>query len=465
MSDSNDDWRPAYLTNKSSQRVYVLHDQSSGNMTLSDSGHAQVCYNINKIKIYKMKISAVKMMSSTTNPNKNDDDDVEGDVDGKGIISNDGAGGVAARPAIPNTTTTTLIPGAGGGHRRLIQVVVPTSGTEKKSSRRGSTNKTPDVKKVPASIAITNSEHANNARELIHRFEESSIVCFTDGACKGNPGPCGSGAAVCIPTTQSLVQPDRMGRLARSRVGHQDVGEWHEQSRGHGMFGTNNIGELHAVGIALDLILCAMEGDVEGATSLSSSYAGADTETVSDQPAEKRQRIESSTTTTDDVTITIATSDDINPPSSQILARTAPIHILSDSKYTVGVLYQGWKAAKNVELVNMLKRKIEIIKTTTSSGGSRECHLHWVKGHAGIPGNVRADELANEGVQLSRNDILYYAPELPNQGVFTAREKIASKPSIKKNSTSSSSSSSSYSSSTTNTIAAGLVGWSRKRKA
>lgn len=68
------------------------------------------------------------------------------------------------------------------------------------------------------------------AGELIRSLPSGTAVAFTDGGCKGNPGPAGSGV--------SLRLPD--GRRA-------------EHARALGV-GTNNIAELTAVAAALDLL-------------------------------------------------------------------------------------------------------------------------------------------------------------------------------------------------------------------
>jgi ribonuclease HI len=73
-------------------------------------------------------------------------------------------------------------------------------------------------------------EAAKAAGELIGSLPPGTIVAFTDGGCKGNPGPAGSGV--------SLRLPD--GRRAE-----------HARSLGRA---TNNIAELTAVAAALDLL-------------------------------------------------------------------------------------------------------------------------------------------------------------------------------------------------------------------
>ena len=34
--------------------------------------------------------------------------------------------------------------------------------------------------------------------EKIHQLKNNTTLAFTDGSCKGNPGPCGAGAAILI---------------------------------------------------------------------------------------------------------------------------------------------------------------------------------------------------------------------------------------------------------------------------
>lgn len=66
----------------------------------------------------------------------------------------------------------------------------------------------------------------------------------------------------------------------------------------------------------------------------------------------------------------------------------------TDSKYTIGVLTQGWKAKKNHELVASVREAIQ-----ARAGRVR---LMYVPGHSGIPLNERADELAREAITTRR---------------------------------------------------------------
>jgi ribonuclease HI len=71
---------------------------------------------------------------------------------------------------------------------------------------------------------------AEAAHEMLSNLSPETVVAFTDGACKGNPGPAGAGC--------HLRMPD--GRIAESSA-----------SLGHA---TNNVGELFAIGLVFDLL-------------------------------------------------------------------------------------------------------------------------------------------------------------------------------------------------------------------
>lgn len=67
----------------------------------------------------------------------------------------------------------------------------------------------------------------------------------------------------------------------------------------------------------------------------------------------------------------------------------APIHILSDSAYSIGVLSKGWRAKMNQQLISGIKEQILNIQTL-----HRPIYIHWIKAHVGIPGNEFVDQLA-----------------------------------------------------------------------
>ena len=149
---------------------------------------------------------------------------------------------------------------------------------------------------------------AEAAGALIAGFPADAIVCFTDGACKGNPGPAGAGAVVRLPDGRVLERAMALGT------------------------GTNNVGELTAIGMAMDLL------------------------------------------------------DDADVPVG------GEVHVLTDSKYSNGVLVLGWKAKANRELSAEVQAKL----------ARRSPTVHWIAGHVGIADNERADALANRGVDGSR---------------------------------------------------------------
>ncbi|HEX5656563.1 MAG TPA: ribonuclease H [Polyangiales bacterium] len=66
-----------------------------------------------------------------------------------------------------------------------------------------------------------------------------------------------------------------------------------------------------------------------------------------------------------------------------------PMQVHTDSQYAIGVLSKGWKAKANVQLIADIKERMRNFPRLS---------LVYVKGHAGIPLNERADELARAAV-------------------------------------------------------------------
>jgi ribonuclease HI len=71
-----------------------------------------------------------------------------------------------------------------------------------------------------------------------------------------------------------------------------------------------------------------------------------------------------------------------------IPAGAAQLIVHTDSKYAIGVLTQGWKAKVNQELIARTKELVS----------GRKAAMVYVPGHAGVPMNERADELAREAI-------------------------------------------------------------------
>jgi ribonuclease HI len=71
--------------------------------------------------------------------------------------------------------------------------------------------------------------------------------------------------------------------------------------------------------------------------------------------------------------------------------RQRPIHLHTDSSYSIGVLSKGWQAKANQQLIAAIRRLVAQFPRLT---------LIKVKGHAGVPENERADELAREAIAI-----------------------------------------------------------------
>jgi ribonuclease HI len=91
------------------------------------------------------------------------------------------------------------------------------------------------------------------------------------------------------------------------------------------------------------------------------------------------------------------------------LKRGCDVALYTDSQYVrKGILewlpqwkLRDWRTAdkkpvKNVDLWQALEREI----------ARHKIEWHWVKGHAGVPGNERADQLANQAIdELQRKEV------------------------------------------------------------
>lgn len=67
------------------------------------------------------------------------------------------------------------------------------------------------------------------------------------------------------------------------------------------------------------------------------------------------------------------------------------VHIITDSKYCIGMLSQGWKPKANHALISRIKSIVEDKNLTVT--------FEWVKGHSGDYFNEMADTLANNEYQ------------------------------------------------------------------
>jgi ribonuclease HI len=76
--------------------------------------------------------------------------------------------------------------------------------------------------------------------------------------------------------------------------------------------------------------------------------------------------------------------------AAEIVPDGAAAVVHTDSQYSIGVLTKGWKAKANVDLIAGVK-----VALAKRSGW----RIVYVPGHAGVPLNERADELAREAVR------------------------------------------------------------------
>lgn len=85
--------------------------------------------------------------------------------------------------------------------------------------------------------------------------------------------------------------------------------------------------------------------------------------------------------------------------------------VVTDSKYAIGVLTKGWKAKANQDLILRIRRVLD----------GRRIRLVYVPGHAGVPMNERADELAREAVRTGTSKPL---PRLALEPAADATQKL-----------------------------------------
>lgn len=143
----------------------------------------------------------------------------------------------------------------------------------------------------------------------------SHVVIYTDGACKGNPGPGGWGALL--------------------RAGASEKELWGGEPRT-----TNNRMELTAV--------------IEALSSLK---------------------------------------------------RRCEVALYTDSEYVrngITTWIHGWKARGWTTADRKPVKNVDLWQKLDALAAAHDIRWHWVRGHAGDPGNERADQLANRGVESVR---------------------------------------------------------------
>jgi ribonuclease HI len=76
--------------------------------------------------------------------------------------------------------------------------------------------------------------------------------------------------------------------------------------------------------------------------------------------------------------------------------RERRIHLYTDSGWSLGVLIGGWKAKKNVALIDKIKVRLPEFP---------QLELLKVRGHAGLDGNEEADALATKAVRIEDSSV------------------------------------------------------------
>ena len=193
--------------------------------------------------------------------------------------------------------------------------------------------------------------------QIAQLHAERALVCFTDGSCTPAKGWATGAAAVVYTRLRGEVSRRRSRSLGAS---------------------TNNVGELTAVGLALDLVRESLEKRAQEPSSVSPLLQ----QLQQPQPPRARQA----------------------PPT------LPPIAILTDSSYAIGVLTNPrWQPAKNVELIQRLKTQMQCLQC--SSG--REIRLLHVPAHCSIDDNELADRLAKAAARGTEHDYVMHDVSAP----------------------------------------------------
>ncbi len=87
------------------------------------------------------------------------------------------------------------------------------------------------------------------------------------------------------------------------------------------------------------------------------------------------------------------------------LKRPCNVVIWTDSQYVqkgISEWIHGWKARNWVTSAKAPVKNADLWKQLDEVAAKHQVQWRWVKGHAGHPGNERADALANRGVETLR---------------------------------------------------------------
>lgn len=87
----------------------------------------------------------------------------------------------------------------------------------------------------------------------------------------------------------------------------------------------------------------------------------------------------------------------------QALKRPCHITLYTDSQYVqkgISEWISGWKARNWKTAAKAPVKNADLWQQLDAAAQRHQIDWRWVKGHAGHPGNERADRLANQGVEL-----------------------------------------------------------------
>ena len=85
----------------------------------------------------------------------------------------------------------------------------------------------------------------------------------------------------------------------------------------------------------------------------------------------------------------------------QALKRPSAVQIHTDSQYVqkgISEWIHSWKRRGWLTADKQPVKNVDLWKTLDELASAHEIDWRWVKGHAGHPGNERADQLANQGI-------------------------------------------------------------------
>ncbi len=88
------------------------------------------------------------------------------------------------------------------------------------------------------------------------------------------------------------------------------------------------------------------------------------------------------------------------------LKRTCDIVLYTDSEYVkngITTWIHGWKSRGWKTAAKQPVKNVELWQRMDALSQLHKIEWRWVKGHAGDPGNEKADELANRGVESARS--------------------------------------------------------------